>query len=366
MVLITTLLMCMLYRSAGSVYLLAYCACVTLAATALTGYAAIWFTPQWPWFNDSVKPLASTVASITMLTASLAALDRGAVGAKWRWLVRITAALLLVYAMAQMFVLPHTWRLFAGVGVGALATVIGLGMSIYSWRRGDRFAPWVTLAVALFALCVVVVTRGFVLVGGVDAFSMVMVTCMIASCLTLRHVLSLRERFGRAVIGRAATHRFRDPLTALLSYEGLEREVETLAVRQQTGGGAAHVLYFSLQALDSFKHEDGYLVWQRDLVRFAAVLQKVLGEDWHIARLSNSKFGAVRLQGRQKIVPEQLLTLVLTHCSRKIDTQDWVGRVDLRMAATSALLSKKALQELVTALDQDLQNLAPGKRIAVV
>jgi GGDEF domain-containing protein len=366
MVLLITLLMCALYRSTGSVYLLAYCACVTLAATVLTGYGAIWFTPEWPWFNDSVKPFASSVASITMLTASLAALDQGAVGARWRWTVRICAALLLIYAVAQMAVLPYTWRLVGGAGVGVLATVMGLAMGISSWRNGDRYAPWVMLAVVLFGLCVVAVSRGFVSVGGVDAYSMVVVTGMIASCLALRHVLMLRERFGKAVISRAATHRFRDPLTALLSYEGLEREVETLAVRQQTGGGAAHLLYFSLQALDSFKHEDGYLVWQRDLVRFAAVLQKVLGEDWHIARLSNSKFGAVRLQGRQKIVPEQLLTLVLTHCSRKIDTQDWVDRVGLRMAATSALLGKKALQELITTLDQDLHNLAPGKRIIIV
>jgi GGDEF domain-containing protein len=366
MVFLITLLMCALYRTIGSAYLLAYCACVTLAATVVTGYGAIWLTPEWPWFNDSIKPFASSVASITMLTASLAALDQGAVGAKWRWTVRICAALLLIYAMAQMAVLPYTWRLVGGAGVGVLATLVGLAMSVYSWRNGDRFALWVMLAVGLFGLCVVAVSRGFVSVGGVDAYSMVVVTCMITSCLALRHVLTLRERFGKAVIGRAATHRFQDPLTALLSYEGLEREIENLAVRQQTGGGAAHLLYFSLQALDSFKHEDGYLVWQRDLVRFAAVLQKVLGEDWHIARLSNSKFGAVRLQGRQKIVPEHLLTLVLTNCSRKIDTQDWVDRVGLRMAATSALLGKKALQELITTLDQDLQNLAPGKRIAVV
>ena len=366
MVLLCSLLMHLIYRSTGTAYLMVYSACLTLAAMVLTGYGAIWFTPEWPWFNDSAKPLASTVAAISMLTAVLTALDRRAVGAKWRMVVQITAVLGLVYALVQLWVLPHAWRLAGGVGLGALVTVMGLSMGAYSWRRGDRFAPWVMMAVVFFALCLVVVSRGFVLVAGVDAFSMVMVTCLIASCVMLGYVLNMRERFGRAVIGRAATHRFRDPLTAVLSYEGLEREVEHLAVRQQTGGGAALLLYFSLQALDSFRDQDGYLVWQRDLVRFAAVLHKVLGEDWHIARLSNSKFGAVRLQGRQKIVPEQLLTLVLSNCSRKIDTQDWVDRVGLRMAATSALLNKTALEDLIVAMEQDIQKLPPGKRIVVM
>jgi two-component system, sensor histidine kinase LadS len=363
--LVMSLLLLAMSRSAAYIHLVVFCACVCLAALALTGYLAIWFTPEWPRFNDSMKSFTGTAASATMLTTAVFALDRGAVGAKWRLAVLGTALLLLGYAVAQQWVLPHSWRLMANLGIGVLLTVMGISMSMYSWRRGDRFALWVLLSIVLFALCAIVF-RSFVTTSGVDVFSTGVIACMIASSLALGHVLTLRERFGKAVIGRAATHRYRDPLTALLSYEGLEREVEHLAVRQQTGGGAAHVLYFSLQALDSFKHEDGYLVWQRDLVRFAAVLQKVLGEDWHIARLSNSKFGAVRLQGRQKIAPEQLLTLVLTSCSRKIDTHDWVDRVGLRMAATSALLGRKALPELVTTLDQDLQNLAPGKRIAVV
>jgi GGDEF domain-containing protein len=363
--LVVSTLLFAIARSAAYAHLMVFCACVTLTALALTGYGAIWFTPEWPRFNDTIKSFASTAASTAMLTASVSALDKGAVGNKWRFVVFGTAVLLMGYAIAQVWVLPHSWRLMTNLGEGALLTTIGISMCIYSWRRGDRFAPWVLLAVVLFALCGLVF-RGFVTVSGVDIFSIGIITCMIASCLALGHVLTLRDRFGKAVIGRAATHRYRDPLTALLSYEGLVREIEHLAVRQQTGGGAAHLLYFSLQSLDSFKDEDGYLVWQRDLVRFAAVLQKVLGEDWHIARLSNSKFGAVRLQGRQKIVPEQLLTLVLTNCSRKIDTQDWVDRVGLRMAATSAVLGKTVLDQLIVTLDQDLQNLAPGKRIAVV
>jgi GGDEF domain-containing protein len=366
MMLLVVILLCTVYRTRGSVYLLGYSISVTLAAIVLTGYGAIWFTPEWPQFNDSIKPFASTIASITMLLAALAALDRGAVGAKWRYSVYAVSVLLSVYALLQVFVLPHVWRLAGGVATGTVVTVMGLGASIYGWRRGDRYAPWVMLAVVFFALCAIVVSRGFVLIGGVDAFSMAMICFLIASCMTLRHVLILRERFGRAVIGRAATHRYRDPLTALLSAEGLEREVEQLAVRQQTSGGVAHVLYFSLQALEHFRHEDGYVVWQRDLVRFAAVLQKALGEEWHIARLSNSKFGAVRLQGRQKIMPEPLLTLVLAHCSRKIDTHDWVDRVGLRMAATSTVLTRTAMEDVWRSLEQDVLNLPPGKRIASI
>jgi GGDEF domain-containing protein len=337
-----------------------------LGAIILTGFGAIWFTPEWPQFNDNAKPLASTMATVTMLMAALAALDRGAVGSKLRVAVWAVVTVSTAYALAQVLVLPYAWRLAGGVAIGATAVVMGLWASIYAWRRGDRFAPWVTLAVVLFALCVLVVSRGFAQVWGIDAFSALMSVCLMASCLVLRHVLVLRERFGRAVIGRAATHRFRDPLTALLSYEGFEREVEQLAVRQQSGGGKSHLLYFSLQALDSFKQEDGYVVWQRDLVRFAAVLQKVLGDTWHIGRLTNSKFGAVCLEGRQKVRSEELLTMVLSNCARKIDTQGWIDRVGLRMVATSAPLAGGSIEEMLLALDKKLQDLPAGKRIAQV
>lgn len=364
MVLLVSILLFAVYQTSASAQLLAYCATATVGTILLTGFGAIWFTPEWPQLNDAAKPLASTVASITMLMAALAALDRSAVGSKLRLAVWAMVALLSAYALAQVVVLPYAWRLAGGVATGVAVTVLGLWVSIFSWRRGDRFAPWVMLAVVLFALCAAVVSRGFAQVWGVDAFSVLMSVCLMASCLVLRHVLVLRERFGRAVIGRAATHRFRDPLTALLSYEGFEREVEQLAVRQQSGGGKSHILYFSLQALDNFKQEDGYVVWQRDLVRFAAVLQKVLGESWHIGRLTNSKFGAVCLEGRNKVKSEELLTMVLSNCARKIDTQGWIDRVGLRMVATGAALAGGAIEEILLALDKKLQDLPSGKRIA--
>ncbi len=160
--------------------------------------------------------------------------------------------------------------------------------------------------------------------------------------------------------------RFRDPLTALLSYEGFERAVENLAVHQHSGAGDAHLLYFSLTNLDNFRNEDGYLVWQRDLVRFAAVLQKSLGRGWHIARLSNSRFGAVRLDDHEVTQTEPLLTLVLSSCSRKIDTQGWADRVGLRMASVRALLTGSGLQDSLRTLEQSVRDLEAGKRIALL
>jgi 7TM diverse intracellular signalling len=366
MVLLVCFLMCVVYRSASTVYLLAYCIAVTLGAVLINGYGAIWFTPEWPSFNDNSKPLAATLISSTMLCACLSTLNRNTVGGMSRLLALMVVIALLVHAVAQVTVLSPIWRLAGGVAGAVAVIVTGAGLSLNSWRRGDRLAPWVLLAVVLFALSAVVIARGFVMVRGVDLFSTLTTVCLLASILALRHAQILRERYGRAVLGRAEINRYRDPLTALLSYEGFERAVESLSVRQHSGGGVAHLLYFSLLELDTFRAEDGYLVWQRDLVRFAAVLHKALGEGWHIARLSNSKFGAVRLDDHRRLSTEPLLTLVLSSCTRKIDTQGWVDRVGLRMAGVSTPLTSTGLQGNLRVLEQTLQALPPGKRIALL
>jgi 7TM diverse intracellular signalling len=366
MVLLVCFLMCVVYRSASTLYLLAYCIAVTLGAVLINGYGAIWFTPEWPSFNDNSKPFAATLISATMLCACLSTLNRNTVGGMSRLVVLMVVIALSMHAIAQITILSPIWRLAGGVTGAAAVIVIGVGLSINSWRRGDRLAPWVLLAVILFALSAVVIARGFVMVRGVDLFSTLTTVFLLASILALRHAQILRERYGRAVLGRAEINRYRDPLTALLSYEGFERAVEGLSVRQHSGGGVAHLLYFSLLELDNFRAEDGYLVWQRDLVRFAAVLHRALGEGWHIARLSNSKFGAVRLDDHRKLSTEPLLTLVLSSCTRKIDTQGWVDRVGLRMAGVSTPLTSTGLKENLRVLEQTLQALPPGKRIALL
>ncbi len=366
MVLLVCLLMCVVYRTAGTVYLLAYCIAVTLGAVLINGYGAIWFTPEWPSFNDNSKPFAATLISTTMLCACLATLNRNSVGGLARLVALMTVVALLAQGIAQVTLLSPTWRLAGGVAGAVAVIVTGVGLGLNSWRRGDRLAAWVLLAVVLFALSAIVIARGFVVVRGVDLYSTLTTVFLLASILALRHAQILRERYGRAVLGRAEINRYRDPLTALLSYEGFEQAVENLSVRQHSGGGVAHVLYFSLLELDSFRAEDGYLAWQRDLVRFAAVLHKALGEGWHIGRLSNSKFGAVRLDEHRKLLTEPLLTLVLSSCARKIDTQGWVDRVGLRMAGVSTPLTSSGLKESLGILEQSVRNLPPGKRIALL
>ncbi len=366
MVLVISLLLFLMYRNRSSACLLVYCATITVGTSILNGYAAIWFTPDWPAFNDAAKPFLGSAISAAMLAASTNALDRMALGRKGRYLAWILVCSVLAYGVAQVIFLHPHWRLLGGVTGALICAVAAIVLALAAWRRGDRHAPWVMLSALLFTGSAVVVSLGYVQIAGMDLFAVLMTLMLVASSLVLRHVLVVRERFGRAVQGREHITRFRDPLTALLSYEGFERAVDNLAVRQHSGGGVAHILYFSLTALDSFRYEDGYVVWQRDLVRFAAVLQKSLGEGWHIARLSNSKFGAVRLDDHGSKTKESLLTLVLSSCARKIDTEGWADRVGLRMTGTTTPLTTTGLQEILRVLEQTIRNLPPGKRIALL
>lgn len=367
MVLLINLLLFLLYRNAAAVHLMMYCTCITLGTALITGYAAIWFTPEWPLFNDASKPFVASLISASIISAGLNALDRTVLGRKWRHFGYAVAITVLVLAVVQLVMLPNIWRLAVAAGSAALAICTLLVLAARNWRLGDRYAWWVISAALLFSLCTYVVGRGSLLVSGINLFAVVMALSLIGSSLMLRHVLVMRERFGRAVQSRAEVTRFRDPLTALLSFEGFERAVETMAVRQHSNADAALLLYFSLTELDNFRHEDGYIVWQRDLVRFAAVLQKVLGESWQIARLSNSKFGAVCLDDKTAPVKiDSLLTLVLSSCARKIDTQGWADRVGLRMAGVSTSLNSDGLKDSLRTLEQAVRELSANKRIAVL
>lgn len=366
MVLVISMLLFLMYRNKSSAYLLAYSAAITVGISVLNGYAAIWFTPEWPLFNDAAKPLLGSVISAAMLMASVNALDRMALGGKGRYIASIVASVVLAYGVAQAIFIQPQWRLPGGAASAIICALVAIALAAAAWRRGDGHAPWVILSALLFTGSATVVSMGYMQIAGVDFFAVLMALTLVASSLMLRHVLVVRERFGRTVQGREHITRFRDPLTALLSYEGFERAVDNLAVRQHSGGGVAHILYFSLTALDNFRHEDGYVVWQRDLVRFAAVLQKSLGEGWHIARLSNSKFGAVRLDDHGSKTKESLLTLVLSSCARKIDTEGWADRVGLRMTGTTTPLTTTGLQEILRVLEQTIRNLPPGKRIALL
>jgi two-component system, sensor histidine kinase LadS len=367
MVLLVNVLLFLMYRNTATVHLMMYCACVTLGTALITGYAAIWFTPQWPLFNDASKPFVASLISASIISAGLAALDRTMLGRKWRSFGYAVAMVIVALGVVQLLLLPNVWRMLVSTGSAALAISTLMLLGARNWRLGDRYARWIIFAALLFALCTFVVGRGSLLINGMDFFAAVMALTLIASSLMLRHVLVMKERFGRAVQSRAEVTRFRDPLTALLSYEGFERAVDTMAVSQQGNSGAAQLLYFSLTELDNFRHEDGYIVWQRDLVRFAAVLQKALGEDWKIARLSNSKFGAVSLDDRAATTKiDALLTLVLSSCTRKIDTQGWVDRVGLRMAGVNTQLSSDGLKESLRSLEQAVRELGANKRIALL
>lgn len=364
MVLLINGLLFLLYRHKAAMYLLLYCACVTFGSALITGYASIWFTPNWPVFNDASKPFIASLICASMVCAGQAALDRPLLGRGWRLLGYWMAITMALIALLQLMVFPNAWRLATSALTAVLATGTLLVLSLRNWLLGDRYAYWVACASVLFALCAVVVGRGSLFIAGMDLFAAGMVLSLVGSSLMLRHVLVMRERFGLAVQGRAEVTRFLDPLTALLSYEGFERAVDALAVRQH---GRMQLLYFSLTELDNFRYADGYVVWQRDLVRFAALLQKALGEGWQIARLSNSKFGAVRLGDKTQLSEIQaLLTLVLSSCTRNIDTQGWTDRVGLRMAGADTVIAGDGLKDSLLNLEQAVRDLGANKRIAVL
>jgi hypothetical protein len=162
MVLVINLLLFGLYRSKATMYLLMYCAAVTMGIAILSGYAAIWFTPELPQLNDSAKPFIASFTSAAMLLASLAALDRNVLSASAQRLGVALSILILMYGFAQATVLTSGWRLAGGMACAGLAVLMAIVVSLLNWRRGDRYALWVIFAALLFTGSAVVVSLGYV------------------------------------------------------------------------------------------------------------------------------------------------------------------------------------------------------------
>ncbi len=207
MVLLMNILLLFISRSAAATFLALYSASMAAGITILNGYAALWFTPEWPQFNDAIKPFFASILSATMLCACVSALERGAASTWVKRATMVVALMIAGYAVVQILVLPHSWRLYGNVAGAVLATMMVLGASTLALRRGDPYGHWVLLAALLFMASAMIVAQGYVQIAGIDIFATAMAALGIASTLVLRHVLLLRERFGRADLPpRSATH----------------------------------------------------------------------------------------------------------------------------------------------------------------
>jgi GGDEF domain-containing protein len=358
------------FRGRASWVLVAYAAWTFVMVAAVSGYAGLWLTPDWPEFNDGAKHFAGVVMAGLLVAVTVEMLDQIDIWRPLRWAGVAVLGLTLAYAIAQALWLPNSWRPVGGVAWVAFCMLASLALCVLSYLRGGRHVELVAAAVVCFGLVGVLaaaIALGAAPSGrlGIDWRSILSALLLFASAQFLRHALYRRERYGRDVLGRAAIGMHRDPLTALLSYPGAQSAYEQAGLRHRAGRSPVAVMLITLPALEQCSTDHGFVLTERALVRFAAALQQVLGREWAIGRLSKSRFCAMANNGNGATALGQTATRVLSHCARVTEPLPVVSEFDLRIVCAFSD-GELPFADLLRGMDDAADAMAPGKRITAV
>jgi GGDEF domain-containing protein len=354
------------YRRRASWVLFGYAVWAFVLVACASGYTAIWLTPDWPAFNDKSKPVATAVMGALLVAVLVEVLDHIHLRPWVRWTGVFMLAASLVYAAAEVLWLPASARPAAAIAWAVACTVLSAALSLASHLRGGRNVALPALAITAFAAAIGLGYADLGVGAGIHWASLLSALLLFASAQLVRHGQFLRERHGRDVLGRAALSANRDPLTAVLSYSGLQHSYEEATLRQAAGRGPVAMLMFALPRLDECSLDHGFVLTERALVRFAAALQQVLGHEWAIGRLSKTRFGAV---ANTRLGPDgvvQAATHILSHCSRMHDPLSPVGDFDLRIVCVHRTESLLPFMDLLRIVEETAQGMTGAKRIGVV
>ena len=363
---VVSLISAVTIRARASWVLFAYASWALVWVGCMSGQMAIWLTPEWPAFNDASQHFSGVVMAGLLVAVVVEVLDR----IDFRpWLSVLGAAAVLsalVYGAAQASVLPGPWRTMGSTVWALVCTAIAGALCLTSALRGGRYAGFIGLGTAAFAMAMALGYADVDLVRGLDLRVAAQAILLFGSALLFRNALFLRERNGRDVLGRAALSANRDPLTALLSYDGFQQSHAEATLRESVGQGVASMMLLQLPGLERSGEDHGFVLTERALVRFAAALQAVLGHQWAIGRLSKARFAAISLRPKNAGALIETATQVLSRCTRLAQPLNPVSDFDLRIVCRHRSLAAVTFEDLLRELEEAGRALEPGKRITLL
>lgn len=364
MVVIVCLISAAALRPRSNALLAGFAAWALLALVSFSGDLGIWLTPEWPAINDGSKHFTVVVMSGLLVMVTTEALDRRLLSKRERALAWVLPAAALAYALAQALYLPQHWRLAGGYLSASTAILLSLGMCFFSRLRGGANTGLIAMAVLCYVMAVTLQSLPFGLVMGLDLRSAGTAVALFACVLILRSAVFLHERYGRDVLGRAAIEARRDPLTALLSYSGFQDAYDATALRLRAGHEPPAAMLFLLPGLERSTEENGFEVVERALVRFAASLQRVLGDSWTLARLSKRRFAAISMSPVDEEALQAAATQVLAEGARLKEPLSPLTDFDLKIAGTRCRTTPE-LRMLLGDLEMAAAGMGEKKRIVI-
>lgn len=197
-----------------------YALCVVLMAltqACITGIAGLHLWPDWPWWNDissTVLPMLTVAATLLFLSAAVALPERSR---RLHLLIKGLAAAGLAAAVGLAWV-PAASRMELVIPALLVLEFSGIFTLVWTWRRGDRFAPWLLLSylpVLLAASLTLASSGGLLATGFLTQYGMQIAVALNLPVVMV--VLMLRSQHRRENIRRIQGLDRIDPSTGLIN-----------------------------------------------------------------------------------------------------------------------------------------------------
>lgn len=347
-------------------WLAAYSAVAFLTMLCINGYAAIWLTPEWPVFNDVSKHFFASLLAALLCAVTLSSLDPRHLQDWQRHLPAAAMVAGLAVALAQLWYWPNAWREISIYSWFLISAGASLTACLQAKLMGARYLLWSVGGVVAFMAAVLLNLLPRDWGQSADVFSAAAATLFAASALLFRQGLVMQHENGRDVLGRDQLKRDRDPLTALLSFEGFRYRFDEHLLRQQATGDSGWMAIIELRNLKAAMADYGLVITERLIVRMAAILQREMGGKWLIGRIDDQRFAVLSTVSQPGDASRMQFTALLTSALRQQEPAGWVEKADLRIACVNRQFKSTDLQAMLDALSQVTAQIRDQRRIVML
>jgi two-component system, sensor histidine kinase LadS len=263
-----------------------------LTQATMTGLAGLHLWPYWPWWNDmapQVLPLFA-VSSLQLFFAEIVSLrDRSRILYGVLLATALAAAPIAVY---MMFSPDVDERLRVLVVYVVVATVAGVGVTVWAAVRGDRYAPWLLagiLPVAVGAVPPLARAAGFIPISFWTNHGMQIALAIELPMMLL--VLMLRSQHRREHVRRIQGLDRIDPSTGLINAAVFHERLVRLIARSQRLRFRSAMLLVDIANIEQIRKSFDNDAAREITLRVAGRLLSVAREIDTVARLSEHRFG---------------------------------------------------------------------------
>jgi two-component system, sensor histidine kinase LadS len=263
-----------------------------LTQATMTGLAGLHLWPYWPWWNDmapQVLPLFA-VSSLQLFFAEIVSLrDRSRFLYGVLLATALAAAPLAVY---MMFSPDVNERLRLLVVYVIVATITGVGVTVWSAARGDRYAPWLLagiLPVAVGAVPPLARAAGFIPISFWTNHGMQIALAIELPVMLV--VLMMRSQHRREHVRRIQGLDRIDPATGLTNAAVFHERLVRLIARSQRLRFRSAMLLVDIANIEQIRKSFDNEAGREITLRVAGRLLSVARDIDTVARLSEHRFG---------------------------------------------------------------------------